>query len=317
MPDMRIVPKMSVAEAQTLCMEIRDQLEILDRNEALAREYIRRFHRHSAWIILGYESFASCAKAEFGRSFQQAYRLLGASQVDANLSSLSPAGESFVVPVNHARQLTKLEDAQSQYEAYTEAKKLAETEGSEITENHVAIVVKKKLAEQFTSTYAVIAHMVRTGDLAVKDGVALTKAVDRLKPANRGYVVQLIAKFGLVDADLANGLGQLNEKRLQQKEMDDVLTEIEATGHLGGVALKSASTRDLSKALYQAGNEHQSELEEIAKRKAIAEGKKVIEPVIVTLYKGDPQKTFNYLLKVLGRDELAQLVAVMRQNGIE
>lgn len=289
--------------------EAEDCIRQLKEHLSAAKKYAYDLYHREGWKVLKdtygnfYSSYRECLQDRMGKSESYVYRLKDAHEVERNLSTVSPAGEKISLPVSHARQLRKLDTPDQQYAAYQSAKALAQVEGRTVTEEHVkrsveATVLKKRVME----SYAVIAHMLERGELALQDASALTDALDAVKPkAILVPLLKLMAKHaGPRDAELIPPLVDML-RRQNTIRQSKVLRELLDTGMIAGVSLAKATMSDLRRARHEASQEHLTEGLEKQRRENAKRGK-LIEPVICTVYKGDQSKTRESLRRALHED---------------
>src|SRR5688572_13125732 len=117
-----IIFPMNEAQARNITREIKGHLRE-------ARTQVLEFYRAKGWLVMGYANFKEWAIGEFEVSWQQVYNILNAAEVDENLTTLSPQGESFFIPVKHATALGKLKRPEDQYRAYVLATEQAKAQG--------------------------------------------------------------------------------------------------------------------------------------------------------------------------------------------
>jgi len=93
-----------------------------------------------------------------------------------------------------------------------------------------------------------------------------------------------------------------------------VLNDLLTTGHLAGVPLKKATLTDLNNAKAEARLAHIADGLERQRQKQLESGVKVVEPVIITVYKGNVEKTVRALKNGLGGHEFEALVTHLIAN---
>lgn len=299
--DIAYIQPMNRHEATACLADIRHHLENAGVSLKTARARALELYQRQGWKALGYPSFKACAKAEFNQSFQHLYRLRSAALVDEHVQQFSPAGDSPLepIPTQHTRHLAKLGTPEQQYEAYTTAKQIAAAERRDVTGEHVRQAVQQVQAKnEILAKYAVVAHMVTTGELGVEDGKAMTEALDKCKPKTRGYIVQLIGKFGLTCPALIPVIAE----RYDRQTVDDpsrLLQMLERTGRLGDVLLRGANLTDWQKAVLYA------QAERIADRESKTSA---VVATVVTLYAKDPARSMRVMRKEFGAAWLEQMV---------
>lgn len=257
-----------------------------------ACEMALAFDQRMGWKALGYPTLRACFEAELGTSWQHGYRLLARGDVQQSIRQLAN-DDTITVRENWIRGtgLRELEPSK-RAEAYTLALQIASTEGDkQIVKRHIEQAVRQINArdEVFKSTYAVITNLVVTGKITPKRGREMSAAVDELLPRRRGYVVQLIAKYGLGmnDASIIVPVGNMFER--QPGKESRVLPEVQ-TGYLAGVPLAKATATDLGKANAEAAREHREDGAPSVN----------VEPKIITVYVGDNARTYKALIEALG-----------------
>lgn len=309
-----IILTITAQEARHLITDIRAHLSHVERHGEQARQKALRLYQTEAWRMLGYVSFRACAEAEFGRSWQQVYRLVDAAQVDANLAQVSPTGEIPLIAETHARELKRLVSPQAQYAAVERAKTLAQTEGAiEPTARHIAQAVAVEEASQIAQKNVLIHHLIVNGDITAKQGAKLLEQVERHSPRIRGDLLQLIAKHNLKDPQLIAPIGDMLKRQGTLKE-SKVLPEV-LRGYLGGTPLAHANLSDLKRANVEARLEHVAEAQEQERQARVAAGQTVIEVVPVNVYKGDVERTVKALISALEDNvELEQVFRGLAQH---
>lgn len=303
-----IVAPMTQDEARRLVTDIRAHLTNAERQVEAARQKALRLYQSEGWKPLGYSSFRACAEAEFGRSWQQIYRLVDAAQVDANLALVSPTGEIEPVRETHARELKRLPTPQAQHAAYLRAQEIAQSEGDrQPTVRHIQAAVSAEEAALVAKRNALVYHLVVTGDLSPRDGSRMVNAMEKLPPRVRGDLTMLIATHGLRDVGLIAPIGDMLKRKGTPKE-SKILPEV-VRGFLGGVPLRDATVRDLERAADEARMEHIAEAQELKRQEALAAGMPVIEPVAMSAFINAPDKTVKALASAFQNDR-AQLEQV-------
>lgn len=295
--NLAIIPKLTRDQAFAKIGLIRGEINLTTKSMARLRELVIEFDEGMGWEAMGYANLSECFEKQLGKSFQQGYRQLNAALVERNILSLLPSGEipARVIPERHIRDtgISKLEP-EAQAAAYANAQNMAKAEGlTEPTTEHVTRAVQLEATKTtvFQSPYTVVSHMVATGSATVETGRQMVTALDRLTPKQRGYIVQLIAKFGMNCPALFAPIAGMFDRRpgKESKVLPEVLS-----GFLGGTALNKATVSDLNKANYEAQRQHQAEAE--AARLAAGGA----EPVMVTLYKGDIKRSIKVMYQEFG-----------------
>lgn len=287
MSDIQIIEPMTRTEAEACVASIKAHMSD-------ARQKALELYQRKGWEALGYESFRACAEKEFGQSWQHVYRLKNIAEAEQELRAASPVGEPLPeqIPGRHLRALSTLPTPEQKAKAYQKAQQLAKIEGAaEVTERHVrtAVAVENTEKEVYEGKYAVLGQMVATGQLALMTANEMTQHLEKAKPKTRGLIIQLIARWGLTCAELIPELAQMFDREGTEKA-SKVLPVILKTGSIAGTPLVKANLTDLGRAKYEASLEHKAD----AVQKQI-EQKPTVQPVIVTLYKGDPVRTLKEL----------------------
>lgn len=104
------VPMMDEAEARATVTRIKTRIDI-------ARGELLELHDREGWRALGYKSWETCARQEFGGSAAQMYRLLSAAQIERAIDS--PIGE---YPESHLREVARLDTPDQQKQALEAAR---------------------------------------------------------------------------------------------------------------------------------------------------------------------------------------------------
>lgn len=304
--DTSITPADGVEIVLLGAAEAREQADDIKQRGDDLKVRIWTWYTRKGWKALGYESFAESAEPELGMVFQTAYSYVVGYEVEQALSAEnSPQGETSrtSLPLKHAKQLGKLKSAPLQIEAHAKAWELATTQGDERpTEKHYQVAVETIQRKQATMKYAVVGNMVTTGTLSIDDGEKMCAALERIKPQIRGELVKLIATHTMTCPDLVQPIAAMYGR--ESKVLPEVLT-----GFLGGVPLRKATTTDLSRANYEARLQHIADDNE-AKRQAN-------EPIehVITVYEGDPAKTFAALKRVLKAQDLIVLQRLIEEQA--
>lgn len=281
-------------------------------NLTSAAEKAADFELRNGWKALGYESFEACLLAEFGhptlqafiqhelkKSQSQSYRLAATNKVATNIQTHT--GTAVTLKERWVRDsgITDLPPAQ-QAEADTIARSIAGSERSSLTANHYIQAVQQiKIRETvFQSVYAVVSLDVASGKLTADVGNEFVKQLDALKePKRRGYVIELMARFGLTCPELVSKLADLFDRPPGQESY--ILPEVQF-GFLGGKPLAQATMSDWKKAAYEAQQRHIADAAEEKRNALLVAGQPVIEDVTLTLPKGDWKKCIAILRKELG-----------------
>lgn len=309
-------PPMTEAEARQLIDEIREHLSVAARHEEMARRKAKLLYDTEAWRLLGYESFADCAETELGVGFQQAYRLLDAAKVDESLRE--ELGIEIVVPETYARHLKQLSEPGERADAYRSAERLAHHEGVSLAARHVQEAVRRKQIElKLDTEYRILGYLAEKGDMSLNTAQDVSEMLDKIYPGNPDIGKQILAwigRYSLIDARLIPELANMLMRQGTGRE-SKVLPEILHAGTIGGTPFGQATMTDLERAREEARNEHIAEAQEKKRQEQLANGEVVIEPVVTTVYKGDPSKTLEALKQALGPDDFERLCAAMRERS--
>lgn len=286
---------MNSIEARACVLAIRGHL-------AAAKARLLEFDERRGWAALGYGSLAEGFEKEFGVSYQHGYKVLRAAQVELVVQNHSPLGESAVLRETWVTDsgMDKL-PAEQWPEVDAIARSIAQTEHRAPTASHYTQAVSQIKARYsvFQSRYFVISQWVATEKITATVGHKLVAAIDQLTPARRGDVLQLMSKFTMTCPNLVGPLGTLFGRKADNASL--ILPEV-LTGYLGGVALAQATLTDWRRAAEEARRQHMAD--------GLAATADVVQPVLVTIYKGDARRTVRELKKALGvaiykvRDEL-------------
>ena len=138
-----LIQPMTRDDARRLTSEIRGHL-------SQARVKILQMYRDKGYLLMGYDSFKDWAIGEFEISWQQVYNLRTAAEIDETILPLvSPRGELYNIPVNHARELRKLKSEENQVRALQLAHRQADAQGKDKpTEQIVKNAVESVQAER-------------------------------------------------------------------------------------------------------------------------------------------------------------------------
>lgn len=311
MTTVTLIAPLTETEARALVTDIRTDIAEIGRIEQLASAKLLRLYETEGWRVLGYDNFRTMAEAEFGKSWQHLYRILGAERLRNELLLIAPDDTPIVIPEIHARELNTLPDAKTRLEAYQRAKDLAMSEGETAVKlRHTKEAVKTVQAATSANKYSVIWQMERRGGISADTAAAMTAAVDQLKPRQRGQMLELIARHGLTCADLIDPIGNMLYWE-EKGKTSYVLETLLATGCLGNVPLKIATMTDLKNANAEAQAQHIAEGIEAKRQADFEAGKTPVEEVVVTLFRGDPVRTLKVLEDVLGAGDMARLRDLM------
>lgn len=293
--DIAIIEPMTKQEAQTCLHEIKSHLSD-------ARRKVLELYERRGWEALGYESFQACMERELGYSFQHGYRLVMAEKIEQSIRQHSPQGElpSGSIPEKHLRVLKKVQDPQQRARAYQNARDLAATEGAkQVKTRHVeqSVLLEETRQMVLKSRYFLPAQMMVRGEVTPYEAKRMIEALEELTPRRRGYVLQLMAEPGLTCPELIIPIGNMFDRPEGRESY--VLPEILQAGTLGGTPLHKAAVVDLQRANEEARRQHIADAEE--------KKRPVIEPVIVTVYRGDPARSLKALVSALGHEGLEEV----------
>jgi hypothetical protein len=132
------VAEMSRTEAEEITSAIKNNFDSLGFMILQARD-------RKAYKALGYRSFDTYCKTEFGKSVSSAYQLIEDTKVVAELeveiSKQSDEPVSLNFPSSHLRPLKEIPGIADKLKAIKYAQKLAEAEGKRATKKHLEIAV--------------------------------------------------------------------------------------------------------------------------------------------------------------------------------
>lgn len=311
--DITVITPLTEAQAREMVSTIRFHIFQAERHENIARQTALEFQRAEGWRVLGYANLQVCFEAELGVSWQHGYRLITAAAVDADIAEFSPMGETPTLPERHAREIAKL-PAEKRYVAFDRARTMAAAEGEEKpTQRHIERAVQTVKAELEVEKNPVVARAVAAGEISPVDGVKILHELDALPPQHQAPVLKLMTEHGLRDSRLVVPLAEMAMR--PAAKASKVLAEIERTGHVAGVPLAQATLTDLSKLKDEAQQEHIAESQEARRQRLIEQGIDVVEPKVITVYAGAPEKTFQALVRALPAADLAALVTQLMEHG--
>jgi hypothetical protein len=307
-----VIFPMDEVEARTITNEIRANLR-------KARDNVLEIYTRKGYEALGYESFQSWAKGEFEISWQQVYNLKAAAEYDAELSLYSPRGELYQIPVKHATQLRKLKTPELRVQAYQRAEQQARAQGKEApTEEIVEQAVQTLKAEEtvLESSYKVVRQSLAEGTLTASQAKQITVELDRLKDERaQAFVQKWMVDYGLSNPDLIYAIGHRFTFECKGGSRSKVLDEVEATkGRLARTPLSRATLHDWNRACQEAQAEHIAEGQEQKRLQMIAEGKPLPEQFALTLWKHDPAKTFQELVRRFDLEDLEDVFGLMAKQ---
>ncbi|MEG4290600.1 hypothetical protein Q5692_18985 [Microcoleus sp. C2C3] len=184
---------MTREEAETLTQQIKGNFDSLGNMLLAARD-------RKAYKVLGYRSFESYCKTEFGKSSSTAYQAIEdvkiRSQLEARISENYGEEVTLKFPSSHLRPLKAVEDIDDKLRVIEYAQKLAESEGKKATKQHLEIAIFEisgKRSEDFKNA---IQKLGFTKGVQVETLSALKK--------DRGIVTN-IDKAGLIYVELYYG----------------------------------------------------------------------------------------------------------------
>jgi hypothetical protein len=257
-----ITHPMTADEARLCIADIKTHIGKRDEHHELARQRAYELGEREGFKALGYESYLQCVKAEFGNtSFQHVYRLRAVVRTEHELQKVSPTGEKFQLPETHNRILNSLPTPEHKYRALKKAEAIAQAEGSEVvSERHLQRAVRTTAMEMRVATIPLLSHLVNSGSMGVEDADNIGARLDSFKPATKGYLFQHIAAAGgISDPQVVSFIGQQYERRAEDKVAALVINTLDASGCLGGVALRSANMTNALRELSEARDEVESD----------------------------------------------------------
>lgn len=257
------------------------------------RALILDFYRRRGYLALGYTSFAQFAESELRGSLKLAYQLKDCAEVELALIS---AGVDLDpdTPARWLRTLIPLKsDRASLVSAYYHALTLAENARQPLSKRHFELAVQslqfqRRLRDSHPDAGSVV-RLMSEGKLAPQSAERILDEIDKLAPPHRALVVSLIDQHGISDPDLIAPLADVLAKA-DSRTKDEIL----ATRTIRGVPIESATARDLEGALADSARLY------IEEREQAALAKNGVVPIVVTIYKGDAQKTRRALERELG-----------------
>lgn len=309
--DATIIFPMNEAQARNITREIKGHLRE-------ARNQVLEFYRAKAWLVMGYANFKEWAIGEFEVSWQQVYNILNAAEVDENLTTLSPQGESYFIPVKHATQLGKLRKPEDQYRAYSLAIQQAAAQGQETPTERIveqAVIAVQSEETVFQCPYPVVRQMLAASELTAPQAKQITLELDRLNDEpSQVFVQKLMANYGLSNPDLVYPLGYRFRTERKQGGTSKMLDSLESSnGRLDGTPLSRATLRDLTRANQVAQTEHIAESEEQKRLEMLADGEAIPEQFALTLWKNAPIRSAKELIKRLPLNDLEATFELLAQ----
>lgn len=306
-------PHLTQLEARQLADTIRRQLDQAGHHVFEARKTALDFKRRAGWVALGYPSFAACAKAEFGQSYQHLYRLVRAEQIAEAFAVFSPTGETPELPETHARELKRLPTPEAQHQAYQRAATLAAAEQTDLTIKHIRQAVQIEQQQVLASQNPVVSRLLATGDITPAAGAQLVQQLATYPARIQRGLLELMTHYGLRNPALLDAFADML-KRVGSADPSRVLQEVLRTGCLGGVRLRDATPTDLERAKAESRSQRISEGTEQKRQANLVVGVISPEPVVVTVYKFDAKRTLAELRRALGDSEFERLRdAILRE----
>lgn len=192
--DRQTPTEMGRKEAESITQDIKDNFGSLGSMLVQARD-------RKAYKALGYRTFESYCKTEFGKSISSAYRLIEdakvVAQLEAEISKRYDEPVGLNIPSACLRPLKELPDIDQKLRAIDYAKKLATAEGKKLaTKKHLEIAVFEvsgKRSEDFKNAIQ---------SLGFTKGVAV-ETTETLKK-NRGIITR-VDKLGKIHVQFYNG----------------------------------------------------------------------------------------------------------------
>lgn len=320
---------MNEDEALQITRDIRSKLSD-------AREMILRMYREKGYEYLGYDSFKDWAKGEFEISWQQVYNLKTAAEVDENILPLvSPTGEPYNIPVNHARELRKLKTPEAQVQAFQMSMKQAAAQGEKYpTASVIQNTVSTMKADEFVSesSYLVVKQMVADGGITPIDGKHIVENLNKVGDDQaQVYLQKLMAEKGLKNPDLIYPLGHKYINERKRGKESKVLDEIDRTGCLAGVRLHKATTTNLKRANEEARLEHIAEAKEKKRQSEEVERQRQLElhnldpennpapapvpkQIEMNVWQHDSERTLMNLERELSEEDLDSLLVLLAER---
>jgi hypothetical protein len=189
-----LTTEMGREEAESITQAIKDNFDSLGSMLIQARD-------KKAYKALGYRSFESYCKTEFGKSITSAYRLIEdakiVAQLEAEISKRYDEPVTLNIPSACLRPLKELPDVDQKLRAIDYAKKLATAEGKKLaTKKHLEIAVFEVSGKRSEDFKNAIQSLGFTKGMAVETTKTLKK--------NRGIITR-IDKLGKIHVQLYNG----------------------------------------------------------------------------------------------------------------
>lgn len=258
-----------------------------------ARRHMLDMHQRKGWKALGYRNLADYFEQVYHVSYQEGYKRLLLHRVEENIQALSPISENVLLKSRWVQdsKIGQLEPPQ-QAEAYQLAQQIQQAErATALKGTHVVEAVAQIRAREavLRSPYPVIAEMVAGGRITAVAGQEMMIALDHLRPAARQAVLELMATFGLTCPAVIGPLGSLFGRKTDNPSL--MLPEV-LTGFLGGVPLAQATLSDWQRAADEARHQHMAD--------RLNSELPTVQPLIITVYKGDVLRTVAALKEALG-----------------
>ncbi|MBL8165399.1 MAG: hypothetical protein JNJ61_25675 [Anaerolineae bacterium] len=273
-----------------------------------ARQLIEEFDARRGWQALGYSSLAQCLAVELGYSIAHGYRLVGRLRVEAAVQELHPGATVKEAWVRESG-IADL-PAQQQVQVYDKAQDLAAAERQTVETRHFVQAVQIVTRRADDLPYPVIAQMVASERVTAQRGQEMCVEVAKLPAQQQALVIQIISRHGLGIADPAL-IVPIADKLARDRSL--VRQEVLA-GRLNGKPLAQATMTDLEQANEEARLQHIADGIEQQQRKAIESGNIVVQPIIITVFKGDARRTLKALKQALGDTGVRKLFDEMMKE---
>ncbi|TAG58464.1 MAG: hypothetical protein EAZ28_14570 [Oscillatoriales cyanobacterium] len=177
-----LITEMGRAEADSITQDIKGNFDSLGSMLIEARD-------RKAYKALGYRTFESYCKTEFGKSSSSAYRLIEDAKVvarlEAEIAKQYDEPITLNIPSACLRPLKEIPDIGNKLKAIEYAKNLAAAEGKKATKKHLEIAVFEISGKRSQDYKAAIQSLGFTKGVPVeikdvKSGRGLVKKVDKL-----------------------------------------------------------------------------------------------------------------------------------------
>jgi hypothetical protein len=296
---------MARAEAEAALQAIASAVDASLRAVETARSTLQalradvlRFYARRGYEALGYVSFSQFAQSELRGSLQLAYQLKDCAEIELSLIE-SGIDVPVDTPTRWLRELMPLKsDKNALALAYHHAQALAEAEGCPLSRKHfdaaVQYVQKYQAIISAGSEYEPVIALVQAGKVAVDQADEIIDALKKIHPVQRRMLLHLTENAGISDPDLIAPLANTLAKS-KSRTKDEIL----ATHAVNGVPLLHATVRDLEQAKSESARIYMEEQEQKRMQKY------GVVPVVVTVFKGDAERTRAALERELGSDVFA------------